>query len=117
MVGYAIIALIFLFTVKSIFRSIRERNTSALVCCLLLLPIQFFFFVSLLLGGSALQTAGYGYEGHLEGHYYLVSHGQWTEVSHGQYLLVLGVEIAGIFTTVLAVVLSALRALRGKTNP
>lgn len=115
MVGYAIIALIFLFTVKSIFRSIRERNTSTLVCCLLLLPIQFFFFVSLLLGGSALQTAGY--EGHLEGHYYLVSHGQWTEVSHGQYLLVLGFEIAGIFTTVLAVVLSTLRALRGKTNP
>lgn len=84
---------------------------------MLFLPFEFFFFISLLLGGSALfNDAAIDYELYQSGHYYLVSHGQWTEVSYGEYIFVFVSEIVGISTFVIAFVWNLFRAFSAEEN-
>ena len=109
--GYLIIALIFSFTIKGIIQSIKSKKTFDLLVCLLFIPFQFFFFITLLFGGSALNDAETEYELYQAGHYYLVSHGQWTEVSHGKYVVALVSEIVGISTFIIAFVMNLIRVL------
>ncbi|MBO5757261.1 MAG: hypothetical protein J6S28_06165 [Clostridia bacterium] len=106
---YLIIASIFFFTIKGIIQSIKSKKTFNLLVCLLFIPFQFFFFITLLFGGSALNNAETEYELYQAGHYYLESHGQWTEVSHGKYVVALISEIVGISTFIIAFVMSLIR--------
>ena len=106
---YLIIASIFFFTIKGIIQSIKSKNTFNLLVCLLFIPFQFFFFITLLFGGSALNNAETEYELYQAGHYYLESHGQWTEVSHGKYVVALISEIVGISTIIIAFVMGLIR--------
>ena len=99
---YLIIAFVFFLTVKSIFKTIKTKKYRELLRCLAFVPFQFFFFVSIILGGSAFNDAATEYESYQAGHYYLVNHGQWTEVSYGVYNFVLISEIVGISTFVIA---------------
>ena len=112
--AYLIIALIFFSTIKSIIQSIKSKETFDLLACLLFIPFQFFFFISLLFGGSAFNDAATEYELYQVGHYYLVSHGQWTEVSHGKYVVALVSEIVGISTFIIAFVMKLIRVLSKK---
>ena len=107
--AYLIIALIFFFTIKGIIQSIKLKKTFDLLVYLLFIPFQFFFFITLLFGGSALNDAETEYELYQAGHYYLVSHGQWTEISHGKYIVALVSEIVGISTFIIAFVMSLIR--------
>ena len=107
--AYLIIALIFFFTIKGIIQSIKSKKTFDLLVCLLFIPFQFFFFITLLFGGSALNNAETEYELYQAGHYYLESHGQWTEVSHGKYVVALISEIVGISTIIIAFVMGLIR--------
>ena len=111
--GYLIIALTFFFTIKGIIQSIKSKKLFDLLAVLLLIPFQFFFFIILLFGGSAFNDAATEYELYQAGHYYLVSHGQWTEVSHGKYIVAFISEIVGISTFIIAFVLNLIRALSG----
>ena len=104
-----IIALIFFFTIKGIIQSIKSKKTFDLLVCLLFIPFQFFFFITLLFGGSALNDAETEYDLYQAGHYYLESHGQWTEVSHGKYVVALISEIVGISTFIIAFVMGLIR--------
>lgn len=106
---YLIIASIFFFTIKGIIQSIKSKKTLDLLVCLLFIPFQFFFFITLLFGGSALNDAETEYELYQAGHYYFVSHGQWTEVSHGKYVVALISEIVGISTFIIAFVMGLIR--------
>ena len=106
---YLIIASIFFFTIKGIIQSIKSKKTFNLLVCLLFIPFQFFFFITLLFGGSALNNAETEYELYQAGHYYLESHGQWTEVSHGKYVVALISEIVGISTIIIAFVMGLIR--------
>lgn len=107
--SYIIIALIFFSTIKSIIQTIKTRNCRELLRCLLFLPFQFFFIISLLFGGSAFNDAATDYELYQAGHYYLVNHGQWTDVSYAKYIFVLVSEIVGISTFVIAFVWNLFR--------
>ncbi len=111
--GYFIIALIFFFTIKGVIQSIKSKKLFDLLVGLLFIPFQFFFFITLLFGGSAFNDAATEYDLYQAGHYYLVSHGQWTEVSHGKYIIALISEIVGISTFIIAFALSLIRALSG----
>ena len=82
--AYITIALVFFFTLKGIIHSIQSKKLFNLLVSLLFLPFQFFFFISLLFGGSAFNDAATEYELYQAGHYYLESHGRWTEVSYGK---------------------------------
>ena len=76
----------------------------------LIAVLQFFFLygfcVGVICGGSALHNAKHDYELYQAGHYYLTSHGVWTEVSYGRYLFVLISEIIGFSSLALALVIS-----------
>jgi hypothetical protein len=107
--GYLIIALTFFFTIKGIIQSIKSKKTFDLLVCLLFIPFQFFFFITLLFGGSAFNDAATEYELYQIGHYYLESHGRWTEVSYGKYILALISEIVGISTFIIGFALVKIR--------
>ena len=103
-----------LLIIRGIIRNIKEKDIGGLVMSLLVFPFVFSFFIGVLSGGSALHNAANDYELYQTGHYYLVSHGVWTEVSYERYLFVLISEIVGILTFVPAFVLGIFRAINPK---
>ena len=96
-------------TAKAIVKAIKEKNTKGLLESILPFPFFFCFFVGILSGGSAFHDAASDYEFYQTGHYYLVSHGVWTEVSHERYLFVLISEIIGFSSLALSFVLAIIR--------
>ena len=106
---YITIALVFFAIIKGMIQSIKSKKLFNLLVNLLFLPFQFFFFITLLFGGSAFNDAATEYELYQAGHYYLESHGRWTEVSYGKYILALISEIVGISTFIIAFVLASIR--------
>ena len=96
-------------TAKAIVKAINEKNTKGLLESILPFPFFFCFFVGILSGGSAFHDAASDYEFYQTGHYYLVSHGVWTEVSHERYLFVLISEIIGFSSLALSFVLAIIR--------
>lgn len=103
-----------LLIIRGIIRNIKEKDIGGLVISLLVFLFVFSFFIGALSGGSALHNAANDYELYQTGHYYLVSHGVWTEVSYERYLFVLISEIVGILTFVPAFVLCIFRAINPK---
>ena len=76
---------------------------------ILIIPFVFSCFVGVLLGGNALfYDAECDYELYQVGHYYLASHGEWTEVTYGQYRFVLISEIIGFSSFAVAFVFALL---------
>ena len=96
-------------TTKAILKAIKEKNTKGLLVSILPFPFFFCFFVGILSGGSAFHDAVNDYEFYQSGHYYLVSHGTWTEVSYKRYLFVLISEIIGFSSLALSFVLALIR--------
>lgn len=96
-------------TAKAIVNAIKEKSTQGLLESILPFPFFFCFFIGVLSGGSALHNAETDYELYQAGHYYLTSHGIWTEVSHEKYLFVLISEIIGFSSLALSFVLAFIR--------
>ena len=96
MISVCIFSVLFfcIFTLGMI-KAIKAKNWLQACALLLFLPFTVFMFISALLGGSALNDAANDYEFYQAGHYYLCNHGRWTEVSYGQYLVVMIAEIVG----------------------
>ena len=107
---YLVSALILFPFIKAIIDTIKTKNIRDLLICLLSIPFQIFIISVILLGGSAFHDAANDYELYQAGHYYLVSHGQWTEVSYPTYIFVLVSGIVAILTFPIAFVLSFFRA-------
>ena len=61
--------------------TIKGRRWMDWLSRLLLIPFIIWFFVSNHLGGSAFHKAAHDYPNYIPGHYYLMSHGIYTEVS------------------------------------
>jgi hypothetical protein len=114
--AYLIGALMLFFFIKNIIQCVKSKNFFDLTIGLLLLPFIFFFYISILFGGSAFNDAATEYELYQAGHYYLVSHGQWTEVSYGKYIAVLISEIVGIASFIIAFILGLIRILHKKQS-
>lgn len=97
--------------VKSSVQAIQEKKWLDLVSLLLLVPFFLFFFISVLWGGSAFNDAQADYEFYQEGHYYLESHGDYTEVTCIQYLLMMLLQIVGLSSIFLSLVWAAVREI------
>ena len=106
---YLIFIIVCFSTVKGIVKAIKEKRTQGLLESILPFPFFFCFFVGILSGGSAFHDAASDYELYQIGHYYLVSHGTWTEVSYEKYLFVLISEIIGFSSLALSFVLALIR--------
>ena len=77
----------FLYT---LWRPVKRVMLNSLLAAI---PFLVFFTACVCLGGSALHEAEMAYELYLAGHYYLCSHGTYTEVTYGVYLFMMILEI------------------------
>ena len=112
MVAFQIISLIIgLYIVASFIKAIKNKKYLDLVSLLLLLPFFLFFIISLILGGSAFNDAQSDYEYYQAGHYYLVSHGDYTEVTYYQYLFAMILEIVGLASLPISILWAIIRNL------
>ena len=91
--AYVILAAVAVSTVNAAWKAITTKNYATLIPLLLSIPFFAFFVVSLFLGGSAFHDAETDYELYEAGHYYLCSHGTYTEVTYGVYLFMMILEI------------------------
>ena len=109
---FPVISLILFFgLVSSAIKAIRQKNYLDLISTLLLFPFFLFFFISVLLGGSPARDAKLTYEHYQAGHYYLMSHGDYTEVSYGVYLFSILLEVVGLFSLPLSLVWAIIREI------
>ena len=74
----------------TLWRPVRHVTLNSLLA---VIPFLVFFFSNVCLGGSALHEAETAYELYEAGHYYLCSHGTYTEVAYGVYLFMMILEI------------------------
>ena len=77
----------FLYT---LWRPVKRVMLNSLLAAI---PFLLFFVANVCLGGSALHEAETAYELYEAGHYYLCSHGTYTEVAYGIYLFMMILEI------------------------
>ena len=77
----------FLYT---LWRPVKHVTLNYLLAAI---PFLLFSVASVCLGGSALHHAEIDYELYEAGHYYLCSHGTYTEVTYGIYLFMMILEI------------------------
>ena len=99
MILFAVItSLIFLNTIRVIVVSLRDGKIGGFFFALFSLPFLVFFVSSVILGGSAFNVAATEYELYEAGHYYLVSHGSYTEVTREQFLYMQAMEVVGFVT-------------------
>ena len=77
----------FLYT---LWRPVKRVTLNSLLAAI---PFLLFFVANVCLGGSALHEAETAYELYKAGHYYLCSHGTYTEVTYGIYLFMMILEI------------------------
>ena len=86
------------FCIVSIYDMItdfRKKQWIKGLCNLLILPWVAFFAISAALGGSAFNDAEHVFSGYQVGHYYLQSHGTFTEVSADVFHRIRVLEIVG----------------------
>ncbi|MBP3572392.1 MAG: hypothetical protein J6M42_10580 [Clostridia bacterium] len=112
--AYVILAAVAVHTVYAVWKAITTKKYATLIPLLLSIPIFVFFVVSVFLGGSAFHNAETDYELYEAGHYYLCSHGRYTEVTYGSYLCVKVLEIVGDISFEIGCIVSWRNALRGK---
>ena len=74
----------------TLWRPVRHVTLNSLLAAV---PFLLFFIANVCLGGSALHEAETAYELYEAGHYYLCSHGTYTEVTYGVYLFMMILEI------------------------
>ena len=112
--AYVVLVLIAVNTIYSVYKAVKTKEYSQLITSLLTIPFFLFVIVSLFLGGSAFHDAEAEYERYEAGHYYLCTHGRYTEVTYGSYLCVMIMEIVGIITFALNCILSFRSKFRGE---
>ena len=83
----ATLAVGFLYT---LWRPVKRVMLNSLLAAV---PFLAFFIANVCLGGGALHEAETAYELYEAGHYYLCSHGTYTEVTYGIYLFMMILEI------------------------
>ena len=106
---YLILGMMCITLTHGAVKAIKEKKMGDLLQALLAFPFCFGFFIGVISGGSALHHAETEYELYQAGHYYLMSHGDWTEVSRARYLFVLVSEIIGFSTFGLSFFLACFR--------
>ncbi|MBO5323459.1 MAG: hypothetical protein J6A88_05090 [Oscillospiraceae bacterium] len=102
--------------IRDIIQSVKGKNIKNLFPSVLLIPFCFCFLIGIISGGSALNNAQTDYELYQAGHYYLESHGNWTEVSYDRYMFVFISEIIGFASLAVAFVVGIIKNRKPNAN-
>lgn len=97
-------------------RAAMKKDWLAVSIALLFLPFWVFAACSIFLGGSAFHDAATDYELYQAGHYYLMNHGDYTEVTYAQYQFMRIMEVVGIGGFVIGFVLNLIHIRRIKED-
>lgn len=100
--------------IRGAVKAFRQKEWLLLTCMLFLLPFLSFMFASVIYGGSPAIDAASNYAGYEPGHYYLVDHGIYTEVSAVVFRRMKTLEIVSLILLVAAVVCSLLHSILKK---
>ena len=87
---YGFLAILAAGILYTLWRPVKRVTLNSLLA---VIPFLVFFLSNVYLGGSALHEAETAYELYEAGHYYLCSHGTYTEVAYGIYLFMMILEI------------------------
>ena len=109
---YVFFAIFAVNMVYSVWKTVAAKRYRDLIPLVLMVPFFVFWVFSASLGGSAWNQAETNYELYEVGHYYLVSHGTYTEVSYGSYLCVKILEVVGIISWAACFVISLIKHFR-----
>ena len=93
--GYAICALIDFASLWAFVSAIIKRKPIDILMCLGFIFFNAFMTSSIIFGGSAYNNAKESYELYEEGCYYLMSHGNYTEVSRSVFEYMRVIEVVG----------------------
>ena len=115
-IAYLLFAWFSVSHIISAIKSIKSKNYFDALIAVLCLPFLIFFISSIILGGSAFNDAAADYELYQAGHYYLMSHGDFTEVTYEQFQYMKVIEIIGIGTFLINFILAAIRHAQGKSG-
>ena len=116
LVVYLVFILAVISTVRGIALSVMKKSKRDLLFAILPFPFFFCFFLGVISGGSAFNDAQNDYELYQAGHYYLESHGTWTEVSRDRYIFVFISEIIGFLTLAICFILGIIRDIKRSTS-
>ena len=94
----------------------RKKDWLAMSTVLFFVPFFVFAVTSICMGGSAFHDAATDYELYQAGHYYLMNHGDYTEVTYTQYQFMRILEIIGIGGFIVGFVLNLINIRRIKEN-
>lgn len=111
---YTVFILAIISTIRGIFNAIKKKSIKDLFVSILPFPFFFCFFLGVISGGSALNDAHNDYELYQAGHYYLESHGSWTEVSYSRYMFVFISEIIGFSSLAISLILGIIQDIKRK---
>ena len=98
--AFLVIALLF-----NIIKNIKNKKIIDALLTVLMLPFLVFLISSIHLGGSPATNAKTAYELYQEGHYYLCSHNNYTEVTLSQYNYMVFIQKFGYISLILMVIL------------
>lgn len=111
---YIVFILVIISTIRGIFNAIKKKSIKDFFLSILPLPFFFCFFLGVISGGSALNDAQNDYDLYQAGHYYLESHGKWTEVSYSRYMFVFISEIVGFSSLAITLILGIIQDIKRK---
>ena len=94
--GYAIVIAINLGNICSFVYAFIKRRPFAIISSFAMLIFMVFMDSVFIFGGSAAHGAATNYELYEAGHYYLVNHGNFTEVSYEVFRYMEIMETVGI---------------------
>ena len=97
-------------------RAFREKRWLEGWGFALIMPFLIFITVTAFMGGSAFNHAQVNYELYQQGRYYLMSHGAYTEVTYGTYILAAVLEVVGCTSFVAGVLLNMVRLFLRKKD-
>ncbi|MBQ7390930.1 MAG: hypothetical protein IJW02_07510 [Clostridia bacterium] len=101
----AVIGALTVADIVSIVKCLIEKKYLAALHGALMIPFMLFFVSSVILGGSAFNDAAKDYESYREGAYYLVNHGDYTEVTRVQHQYMKCIQIIGFAGFALDIIL------------
>lgn len=117
MIGaYVILAFFAVYNIYSIIKAIRSKKLLELIGTIFTIPIFVFFFSGLKFGGTPSKDAASSYEFYEQGHYYLVNHGHYTEVSYNVFLYMQIIEIIGFVSVAIVIILSIIFYMKNKST-
>lgn len=105
-----------MYSLYILIKLIKNKQYKGIISYSFILLFMICWFSSAILGGSAFNDAKEKYDLYLDGHYYLASHGHYTEVSYTVFMYMKIIEVIGTTSIFFGFVFCLIEYLKFKIN-